>query len=73
MSDPVDEMQITMLQSRGAQLEAENAALKRVQDAAQDVIDDWPDTIYGDDDPEIKHWVILCKLKEALLTAEEQE
>ena len=49
-----------------------HAALKRVQDAAQDVIDDWPDTLYGDGDPEIKHWVILRKLKDALLTAEEQ-
>ena len=44
----------------------EVAKLERVARAANAVIDDWPDTIYGDDDPEINHWVILHKLKVAL-------
>ena len=45
---------------------SEVAKLERVARAANAVIDDWPDTIYGDDDPEINHWVILHKLKVAL-------
>ena len=48
------------------ELPATVAKLERVARAANAVIDDWPDTIYGDDDPEINHWVILHKLKVAL-------
>ena len=52
-------------------LKAKLGAMKQVKQAAQAVIDDWPNTMYGDDDPGFKHWIMLMRLRDVLAAQQE--